>query len=191
MRLSLGRTIGIFIGLAAVAAVACEEDANWNGYEWTYGDWRVSFETHDSTQDDWLICSARTGGDGSPVLSVGMFGGDAGPPHGFPDISIEESAPRHYRPQMREGTTGYIVFPDGSGAYSEVEAWTDEDGIEIAMMTFLSPDTQPLLQSMTQQSHVDVVVDENHIIHASLDGFGAAYLKMMETCGFDGAGVLE
>lgn len=155
-----------------------------------YGDWRVDFEAYDSVEDDWLICSARTGGDGLPSLVVAVFEGDGGPPLVYPSIWIEESAPRHYPTLMQDGKPGYIVFEDGSGAWSSVETYTDEDGIEQATLAFYE-DTQPLLRAMIAGMRADVVAGDHHVLQASLRGFTAAYLKMMELCGFDGTGVVD
>ncbi len=173
--------------LLLIAAPALAQDAS----EWTYGDWTASFEAHDSTEDDWLICSARTGGDGWPVLTVSVFEGDAGPPLIYPDIKLWEWAPRHYPTAMQERIPAIFAFDTGLAVEVLPDVILTEEGLQEAFANIYSPDSLPALRAMAEGSRLEVTTGGKPVAGFSLSGFTAAYLKMMELCGFDGTGVRD
>ncbi|WP_172327112.1 hypothetical protein [Mangrovicoccus sp. HB161399] len=166
--------------LLVLAAPALAQDRS----EWTYGDWSATFEAHDSTEDDWLTCSARTGGDGWPVLAVSVFEGDAGPPGAYPDIKLQEWAPRHYPTSMQDGVPAHFSFDTGLEAEVMPDVMITDEGLQEAHANIFSPGSLEPLRAMAAGSRLEVSTGGKPVASFSLKGFTAAYLKMMELCGF-------
>ena len=176
----------IFAILALLAAVPARAET-----DWTYGDWTATAPHHDSAEDDWLVCTARTGGDGWPILTVIAFEGDVGPPAAYPDIQLHEYAPRHYPTAMQAGQTVRFAFDTGLVAQTLPAVEIDEDGIQNAYAGAVSPASLDWLRAMQAGSRLEVTTGGQPVTTVSLNGFTAAYLKMMELCGFDGTGVTK
>ncbi len=154
---------------------------------WTYKDWQVFVEDHISEEDDYVFCSARTGGDGDPVLAVEVFSGDAGPPFHYPMAYVWESSPRSYPTLLQTGQTVDFIFDfDRSFHISAVaNSWINDEGIAEASSGVGHLDQLPMLRAMQQGSFVEIWVGNDMLYEASLSGFTAAYGKMMDECGFD------
>ncbi|OED48167.1 hypothetical protein [Leisingera sp. S232] len=174
MRLIMG------LCLAALAA-----SPGWAEY-WSYKDWNVSVEPHETEQDSYLICRAWTGGDGDPVLEVSAFSGDAGPPDFYPMAKVQEYAPRHHPTLMQQGGTVDFLF-DFDRSFSVeagINSWISEEGLAEAETALRFQDHLPMLQAMQQGRWVEIWTGSNMFYEASLSGFTAAYGKMMDECGF-------
>lgn len=153
---------------------------------WSYKDWHVSVEPHETEQDSYLNCRAYTGGDGDPFLEVAAFSGDAGPPNFYPMARAAEYAPRHYPTVMQQGGTVDFIFDfDRSFSVSAgINSWINEEGLVQAETTLRYQDHLPMLQAMKQGRWVEIWAGNEMLYEASLSGFTAAYGKMMDECGF-------
>jgi hypothetical protein len=160
------------------------------GY-WTYRDWQVKAELVRTGEEQRVTCTAMTGGNGAPVLSVSLSNGDAGPPYAFPLVVLEEQAPRHTPTQMQTIAPIAVVFDGGEIAALDVRTYFDDDGLARAMARNPAADSQWLLQTMQRSSEMSMSFGDETVLDASLSGFSAAYLKMAEECGFSGAGVVH
>lgn len=161
------------------------------GY-WQYGDWHVAVDEVDSYEDGtYYSCTAWTGGDGEPRVSVSISALDVGPPTAYPGVVVEEFAPRGYNTFMQDGQSAYVWFEDEDTIDSEVISYYDDDGILHADLPFYSPTSQWVLQAMRRNGQMDVVVEGQVFTTFWLNGFTASYLKMMEGCGFTGVGVVN
>lgn len=177
----------IFLALPGAAAA--------NGY-WTYKDWTVYVEEVDTGEDVRRTCEAATGGDGLPRLSLSITNGDAGPPVAYPVPLFEEYAPRGYRTQIDAGDFIIYEFDNGTGAEAELVTGREDGVYPFAHATPFPRDTLWMLQSMqaaatlafyrsneTLTGQASGALGREHVYTASLSGFTAAYLKMMESCG--------
>ena len=171
---------------AALTAPVQAED-----WYYEYGSWRVHVEEIDTGEDLRRTCVALTGGDGEPSVSFEISNGDAGPPDYFPSVVVEENAFRHQRTVAQEGQSAYIRFDDNDVMDSFVRGYIDEEGFQHATISFDHPQSQWVLQAMRRNGQMDVVVDHKVLTVAFLNGFTASYLKAMESCGFDGRGVVN
>lgn len=161
-----------------------------SGY-WSYGSWQVVAETIDTGEDLRRTCTAFTGGDGNPTLSVEISNGDAGPPHLFPSVEVRESAFRGYPTVMQDGQALFIRFDDEDSMDAVVTGYFDEDGFAQATFRFDHPDSQWVLRAMRKNGQLDAVVGGQVFATFFLDGFTASYVKAMDECGFTGAGVVD
>lgn len=158
---------------------------------WEYGSWRVFAETIDTGEDLRRTCTALTGGDGEPSLSIEISNGDGGPPDFFPSVSISEHAIRGYPTVMQDGQAVYIRFDDEDSMDAVVTGYFDEEGFAHAFFRFDHPDSQWVLRAMRKNHQLDAVVGGHVFYSFFLDGFTAAYVKAMDECGFSGAGVVD
>lgn len=162
-----------------------------SGLFWEYGSWTVYVDDIDTGEDLRRTCVAITGGDGMPTVKVEISDGDAGPPHAYPSVVINESAIRGHGTVMQDGQDAYVRFDDEDSMDGTVAGYFDDEGFAQADIAFHSPQSQWVLQAMRRNGQMDVVVAHQEFFTAFLDGFTASYLKMMEQCGFDGTGVVE
>lgn len=153
-------------------------------YYWEYKDWRVWVEEIDTGEDLRRTCSARTGGDGDPVISIEMSNGDAGPPDFYPYPSITERAPRHFPTLMQDGQPVRFVIDTGAVFSTTAQSWLTDEGLFEAYAALNLADNLPTLQAMKRGSVMEVRTGGRTLYTASLSGFTAAYGKMMDSCGF-------
>ncbi len=158
---------------------------------WEYGSWRVLVQEIDTGEDLRRTCTAITGGDGLPSVTVAFSNGDAGPPDFFPTVTVHEYASRGYDTVLQGGQSAYIRFDDEQVMDSVVTTYVTEDVFANAEIAFDHPISQWVLQSMRTNGQMDVVVEGKVFIYTYLDGFTASYLKAAEQCGFDGTGVVD
>jgi hypothetical protein len=151
---------------------------------WEYKDWRVWVEDIDTGEDLRRTCSARTGGDGAPVISLEVSNGDAGPPDFYPSPSIMERAPRHYPTLMQDGQPVRFVIDTGTVFSTTAQAWVTDEGLFEASAALSLADNLPVLQVMKRGSRLEIQTAGRTLYTASLAGFTAAYGKMMDSCGF-------
>lgn len=155
---------------------------------WAYGDWQVHVEGYDTGEDWRVTCTAWTGGDGNPTVRLSISNGDGGPPDTYPRLMVNESAPRGYNTQMKNGQAVTLIV-DQSVAYNAlVDGYYDEDGILQADAQVRWQDAVYVLLGMKAGSQMDVrilspVNASDRVYLASLNGFTAAYGKMMDSCG--------
>ncbi|MBY6057326.1 hypothetical protein KUV26_06005 [Leisingera daeponensis] len=154
---------------------------------WSYKDWHVATEPHETEQDSYLTCRAWTGGDGDPLLALEVFSGDAGPPARYPMAKVQEYAPRHYPTLMQQGGTVDFIFDfDRTFSFAAgINSWISEEGLAEAESALRFQDHLPMLQAMKQGRWVEIWAGTDMFYEASLSGFTAAYGKMMDECGFD------
>jgi hypothetical protein len=161
-----------------------------------FKDWTVHVEDVDTGQDLRRTCTAATGGDGLPRLALSVSDGDAGPPAFYPVPLFEEYAPRGYSTQIDAGDSVIFEFDDGTGADTMVETGREDHVFPYAHVRPFPRDVLWMLQSMQSGATVtfyrsnNVLPAREHVYSASLSGFTAAYLKMMESCGFEPGAVL-
>lgn len=184
MRLELIALGAAFAGTLAMPAAASEK-------YWDYRDWTTTAETIDTGEDIRTTCSARTGGDGYPVVYATQSNGDAGPPDAYPSVLIEERAPRHNKTVMQDGDRIVFLFDDGDSATTTAVGGLDDDGFAYATAEFYSPNSQLVLQAMRRNGQIEILRGRDIVYTASLNGFTAAYGKMAEACGFSTIGVIE
>ncbi|MFW8636342.1 hypothetical protein [Cribrihabitans pelagius] len=163
---------------AAPAAAAAAADY------WSYRDWHTMVEVVDTGEDLRRSCTAYTGGDGMPTLRIEVSNGDAGPPYHYPVTRVRETAPRHYLTQMQPGQTVEFLFDDGGAAYGSTSVWINREGLASAESRLDPSAHLPMLQMMKSGRWVEIRADGVPLLTASLDGFTAAYGKMMDECGF-------
>lgn len=173
-------------GLLALMAGPASADGFWE-----YDSWRVIMQEVDTGEDLRRTCTAFTGGDGAPSVSISLSNGDVGPPYFFPTVLIHERAPRGYQTVLQDGQAVYIRFDDEDSMDGVVMGYVDEQGFANAQIAFDHPLSQWVLRAMRVNGQFDVVVGGAVFMYAYMDGFTAAYLKMAEQCGFDGAGVVD
>ncbi|OCX65352.1 hypothetical protein BFP70_09805 [Thioclava sp. SK-1] len=171
----------IILALAMATPAGAEET-------WSYRDWRVSVIPQTSGDDDWLECTARTGGDGMPTVSVSLTSQDAGPPTVNPPVTYLETAPRHYLPLYRDHDQAVAVFDDGDSTTTVAQSGLNDEGLVWARAVFNGPATDNMLHAMHRNGLLEFTAPgkDGHYSF-SLNGFTAAYLKAMDRCGFDGA----
>ena len=156
----------------------------WADDYWQYGSWGVFLEEQDTGQDLWRICSAVSGFDGGPTVMISVSNGDAGPPDFFPTVLIFEQAIRKFNTSLRGGQAAYINFNDGNLWNGEVDHYVSDEGLARADIAFDHPLSQSVLRAMRKNSDFDVVVEGKRFMTVNLAGFSAAYLKMLDECGF-------
>jgi len=176
----------IICGLIALMA-----GPTWADEFWEYGSWYVIVQEIDTGEDLRRSCSAVTGGDGEPSVAISISNGDVGPPDFFPTVIVREHAPRGYQTVLQDGQAAYIRFDNEDVMDGVVAGYFDKEGFAHAEIAFDHPLSQWVLQAMHMNGQFDVVVDGKVFMYAYMDGFTAAYLKMAEECGFDGAGVVD
>ncbi|WP_299408228.1 hypothetical protein [uncultured Roseobacter sp.] len=154
-----------------------------------YKDWSVYITEVDTGQDLRRTCSASTGGDGLPRLSITTSNGDAGPPLDYPAPLIEERAPRGYGTQIQPGDYIIYEFDDGSGAEATLETGYEEGVFPFARVQPFPREILWMLQSMRSAQTISIyrvsrdTAAREPVTTFSLAGFTAAYLKMIESCG--------
>ncbi|MEP2640714.1 hypothetical protein [Roseobacter sp.] len=181
----------ILISAALVFANEAAADAYWD-----YKDWTVSISDIDTGQDLRRTCRASTGGDGLPSVSITTSNGDVGPPYDYPVPLFRETAPRGYATQIQTGDYIVYEFDDGQGAEATLEMGYEEDVFPFAHASPFPGEVDWMLGRMlaaqsvtfyrvneTLPAHQDGSIGREVVYTASLSGFTAAYLKMMESCG--------
>ena len=176
----------VMIPLAAAASDAYQE----RGY-WEFGSWRVSVEQYDTGEDLRVTCTAMTGGDGDMSAVLSVSNGDAGPPDYFPELIINDHAVRHHTTVLKQDAPVYVWFDDEDVYDGAITQYTDADGFDHAELRFPQNISQWLLLAMKRNGQMDVVMNGRALHSFYLNGFTASYLKMMDECGFTGAGVLD
>lgn len=176
----------IFFLTALLAGSAAQADTQY----WDYKDWRVMVETVDTGEDLRITCTALTGGDGDPTLSVILSNGDAGPPDFYPQPTLSEHAIRGYNSMMQDGAR--VLFEADTGWLTEgfVNGGINEDGFAEAFAQANQGDSLEMLQTMRKAGKLFVTLDGEVVYAASLSGFTASYGKIAEQCGFSTEGVL-
>jgi hypothetical protein len=106
-------------------------------------------------------------------------------------VVIQDSAPRHHATVLKQDAPLYVRFDDADVIDGHITQFTDGDGIQNAEVSFAQAHSQWVLLAMKRNSQMDVVMNHDQIHTFFLDGFTASYLKMMDECGFTGAGVLD
>ncbi|WP_138466333.1 hypothetical protein [Poseidonocella sp. HB161398] len=147
---------------------------------WTYGDWRAAVDI--GAEGQVADCSAGTGGDGLPRLFVSMRPGD-----GTPRIWLEESAPRHYPTALKDGQAAEFSVDGTVLAGTPATAGLDDEGIMQARAEVPADVAEAVLPAMAAGSAIKVSTGGRLVAELPLRGFTAAYLKMAELCGRDGA----
>lgn len=177
--------LALFVGL-----VTANPSMAAGGY-WEFGAWRVIIEEIDTGEDLRRTCTAMTGGDGEMSAVLSISNGDAGPPYYYPELRINEHAPRGYDTQMQAGDEVYLWFDDEDVIDGTIERFLDDDGFAHAEVFLAQVFSQAALRAMKRNGQMDVTVNGRAIHSLWLNGFSASYLKMMDECGFDGSGVLD
>lgn len=170
------------VGLTVLAVPAAAD------HYWEYGDWRVNITDETAGQNVRRYCRASTGGDGMPTLWLEFSDGDAGPPHGYPTPTYSTSAPRGYRTQVGNAQGVAFVFDQQGTFFGVAEGGIDEEGIAWAAASPRWQDVKNMLLWMKAASQMEVrALDayraSTQVYVASMNGFTAAYGKMMDSCG--------
>ncbi|MFW8594602.1 hypothetical protein [Cribrihabitans neustonicus] len=166
------------LGLAAAATAPAAAEY------WSYRDWHTLVEAVATGEDLRRSCTAYTGGDGMPTLRIEVSDGDGGPPDFYPMARVTETAPRHYSTLMEPGQTVEFLFDHGGAAYGSASVWTSREGL-ISAESQLQPAMHlPMLLMMRSGSQVEIRTGGKPLLTASLNGFTAAYGRMMDECGF-------
>jgi hypothetical protein len=173
---------------AALTAAFAALPASADGY-WEYRDWRAFSETIDTGEDLRRTCTAVTGGDGLPSLSLTITNGDAGPPAAYPEPRLHESAPRGHPTQVQDGLAVAFVFDRQAAYYGIADGWLDEEGFAHAEAGPRWKDALAMLRWMKAGQSLEIRLLHPYqegpvVMTASLSGFTAAYGKMMDECGF-------
>ncbi|MBW3243109.1 hypothetical protein KUV57_10410 [Epibacterium sp. DP7N7-1] len=184
----MGHGMTRFLTAPLIAASALIAPAAHAQDYWEYGDWRVIITEEDTGEDLRRICHALTGGDGMPTLRLEISNGDAGPPHGFPTPTYFSSAPRGHRTQIGNAQGVAFVFDQQGVFFGVAEGGFDDDGIAWVSATPRWQDVKNALLWMKAASHMEVrALDayraSTQTYVASMNGFTAAYGKMMDSCG--------
>ena len=175
-------TLGLVIGAGSVQA---------NTDYWDYQDWTVVVERIDTGEDLRVVCTARTGGDGDPTLSVSLSDGDVKPPDYYPEPSLHELAFRGYDTVMQDGARVLFEFDTDWLTEGFVTAGFDEEGFRQAVARAHPGDSLGLLQTMRRAGTLWITMEGEVVYRASLAGFTAAYGKMAEQCDFSTVGVID
>lgn len=156
---------------------------------WEYKDWRVITEDQISEEHDARTCTAVTGGDGLPSLSLSVYSLDGGPPYDYPKPTLHESAIRGHTTQVQNGQAVGFVFDRQAVFYGIANGYLDAEGFAHAKAATRWEDTRNILLWMKSGQAIDVLTVQPYsageqILQVSLRGFTAAYGKMMDECGF-------
>ncbi len=172
------------LALATLAALPATAQS------WEYGAWRVYAATQDTTEHSSRSCTAITGGDGLPSLSLSVMNLDAGPPDDYPEPTLHESAARGYSTQLQNGQAVGFVFDGQAAFYGIADGYLGADGFAQAVVSPRWQDTINMLLWMKAGQNIDIRTVQPYgageqVMQVSLSGFTAAYGKMMDECGFD------
>ncbi len=156
---------------------------------WEFGDWRVSVETQETSEHSSQTCTALTGGDGIPSLSLSVYSLDGGPPDDYPKPTLRESAIRGHPTLAQNGQAVGFVFDQQAAFYGIANGYFDADGFAHSETAPRWQDTVNMLLWMKADQSIDIRTVQPYgpgvpIMQASLRGFTAAYGKMMDECGF-------
>ncbi|WP_122073969.1 hypothetical protein [Pseudophaeobacter sp. EL27] len=156
---------------------------------WEFGDWRVFVEVQETSEHTSHTCTALTGGDGSPSLSLSVYDLDAGPPNDYPKPTLHESAIRGHATLVQNGQAVGFVFDQQAAFYGIANGYFDAEGFAHAKVAPRWQDTVNMLLWMKAGQSIDIRTVQPYgpghpIMQASLSGFTAAYGKMMDECGF-------
>lgn len=170
------------LGLALVGQAQADE-------YWEYGDWRVEITDEDTGEGYRRYCSARTGGDGLPVIALEVSDGDAGPPTVYPQPMYQESAPRGHRTAIGNAQGVAFVFDRQGAFFAVADGGVDGEGFAYVTAEPRWQDAKNMLLWMQYASQMEVLALDAYqastqVYVASLSGFTAAYGKMMDSCGF-------
>jgi hypothetical protein len=177
--------------LAMSAVILAPIPSQAAGGYWEFGSWRVFVDEVDTGEDLRRTCTAMTGGDGDMSAVLSVSNGDAGPPYYFPELIINDNAIRHHTTVLKQDAPVYVWFDDEDVYDGAITQYVDVDGFQHAELRFPQTISQWLLLAMKRNSQMDVVMNGRATHSFFLDGFTASYLKMMDECGFTGAGVLD
>lgn len=169
----------------------CASPVQADAQYWDYGDWTVFVERFDTGEDFRVICTASTGGDGDPVLSITLSNGDAAPPYHYPQPSLHERAPRGHTTLMQDGARVLFEFDLDWRTEGFVTAGYDAQGFAQAVARAHQDDSLGILQTMRRAGTMWVTLEGEVVYAASLSGFTAAYGKMAEQCSFPTTGVID
>jgi hypothetical protein len=156
---------------------------------WEYGAWRVYVETRETSEHTSRTCSAITGGDGYPSLSLTVNELDAGPPADYPAPTLHENAPRGQSTQIQNGQAVAFVIDKQAAFYGIANGYLDSDGFAQAQVGPRWQDTVNMLLWMQAGQSIDIRTVQPYaagtpVLQVSLAGFTAVYGKMMDECGF-------
>ncbi len=156
---------------------------------WEYGAWRVYVDTQQTTEHTSHTCSAVTGGDGMPSLSLTVHDLDAGPPADYPAPTLHENASRGQNTQIQNGQAIAFVFDKQAAFYGIANGYLDTEGFARAEVAPRWQDTDNMLLWMKAGQSIDIWTVQPYaagtqVLQVSLSGFTAAYGKMMDECGF-------
>lgn len=160
-------------------------------FYWSHADWQLSVRQVESQEDDHSNCRAWTGGDGEPIVEFQHYTGDAGPPYGYPLLTVNEYAPRGYDTLIQDGDQVLMVFDDGTMFMAEGATLINDDGIKEAFASPQYDKAQSILQAMQRGNRLSISVGGQVLYLASMNGFSAVYGKMAEVCNFSTEGVLD
>lgn len=179
------------LALALCAAAFGARAADYRDYA-EFRDWRVSIHGFYTEDGEFRVkCRAFTGGDGAPVLALEVSNGDALPPYHWPEVRLEETAPRGYATHLVAGPPVSFIFDDGVGYPGQ--AWTgrNEEGFAAASAAPDQAFSLNILQGMRRGRALYIQQNGRLAMMASLSGFTAAYGRIAEACGFTTAGVIR
>lgn len=156
---------------------------------WEFGAWRVFVEQHESSEHSSRTCTALTGGDGDPALSLSVYSLDGGPPDDYPAPTLRETAIRGHRTQVQNGQAVGFVFDQQAAFYGIANGYLDAEGFARTDVAPRWQDKVNMLLWMKAGQSIDIRTVQPYgpgtpIMQASLEGFTAAYGKMMDECGF-------
>lgn len=176
---------------AVFGVLALMAGPSWGDGYWEFGSWRVVVADVDTGDEICRTCSAMTGGDSDPTLMVTITDGDAGPPDGFPSTIVTERAPRGFETVLQDAQEVEVMFDSNDAVSGSAYAFTDPEGFAVAEAFFDQPSAQAVLRGMRANAHFEIKAAGRLFMAGGLDGFSASYLKVVDECGFTGAGVLD
>ncbi|WP_156453203.1 hypothetical protein [Polycladidibacter stylochi] len=162
----------------------------------SFHDWTVYIDEVDTGEDVRLTCNAFTRaigrrGRGQPTVTLSISNGDVGPPHVYPHIYYEDFTHNGRRPVISVEKPTRFVFDNGIIIPALGHGFTDEYNIKRATATAAPELLQPLLRAMRRNKTMSIYGGDQLSIKISLRGFTAAYIKLMDVCGFSSYGVID
>lgn len=154
-----------------------------------YQDWTAETEENGGATE----CTARTGGDGDPTLSLYTNSLEMTPPDLYPGVTFSEVVYRNTASALTDGMTVTFDVPGQGRFTATAETGLDEYDFPTASATVPGDTSLPLLKAMRAADSVRIVLEgeTDPTWTMSLNGFTAAYGKMAEYCGFTTVGVID